>query len=229
MLGLANRMSLSLGSSIAGAAILAETRNFTTFVSAGSKQVTFATKSFSGDFNVNIDISCATSTAFQALVSGGASAGQMEVFLNNTGVVFFFIAGTTLITGTISVDDSKLNNIRVARVGTTITLFINGVADGTTSNSDTLSLDTIGARSGGSFFSDCIIANVDLNGERIYKLDETWAGPSTVAVDTGSDGSNGTAVNITTADSENFTFDGSVSPNTWTNDAKTIVIEIAGT
>jgi len=38
----------------------------------------------------------------------------------------------------------------------------------------------------------------------------------------------GTAVNITSSDAQNYTFDGDVSPNTWTGDDAT-VIEVAGT
>ena len=53
-------------------------------------------------------------------------------------------------------------------------------------------------------YFDGIPANVLVDG-RIYKIDEDWTGPSTVLVDSSGNNQDGTAVNITSADKEEFT------------------------
>jgi hypothetical protein len=60
-----------------------------------------------------------------------------------------------------------------------------------------------------------------------WNLDEDFGVTSTAVDSVGSN--DATAVNIVSGDSENFTFNGAVSPNTWTNDGATRVIEVAGT
>jgi len=49
-----------------------------------------------------------------------------------------------------------------------------------------------------------------------------------VLKDSSVNGQDGAAINITSADSQGYLFDGDVSPNTWTGDDLT-VIEVAGT
>ena len=93
MLGLANRMSLSLGSSNAGAAILATTRNFTTLSAAGSHHYTIPTKTLpAGSFTIECDFLTSNDSTNQYIADGTGS--RFYIFLNSTSSLFESAAGT---------------------------------------------------------------------------------------------------------------------------------------
>jgi len=130
--------------------------------------------------------------------------------------------------------NDALHTASLEYTGTHVIGVVDGVEVLNTTTTFTGLLDDVGVGRRddvSSFFFEGIIINVKVvvNGSivRYYKLDETWDGPSTVAVDSIS-GQDGTSVNITSSDAQNYTFDGNVSPNTWTGDDAT-VIEVAGT
>ena len=208
-----------------------ESRNFTTLASAGSKHYTIPTKTLSGDFSVKCNF---TKGASDTMAIGGSSGNSNHfiAWVTTATALQIKIDGTTNAFVTADLNDGKYHEMEIVRTSGDVEVFIDGASIGTGSNNVTgdFVLGLIGGNNSPTNLWDGVIANVNINNsERFYKIDETWDGPSTVLVDSGSDGSNGTAVNITSSDSENFNFDGSVSPNTWTNDAETIVIEVAGT
>ena len=203
-------------------------RNFTTFDPAGSKHIAIASKTYPGAFVHEYDATFTGSAT--SIILGDSLTSADFLGSTNTGFVRLQINSSNLTTATAKLD-SKYRHVKVERDGSdNITVTVAGFSpENIGVLAGDFTFDLIGIAGFGNGWSG-IIANMDINGkERFYKLDETWDGPSTVAVDSGSDGLDGTAVNITNVDSENFNFDGSVSPNTWTNDAETRVLEVAGT
>ena len=201
------------GNKLAGGVI---SRNFTTLVAAGNKNFTFSAVSLTGDYKIELDVELPPSAP-----TGGGVVAQ---YPTAAGQYLYLTVTPTL---------GKLSHITLERVGNDVTLTVDGVTDTVTrADWQTISPSRIGSV-GTWLYYDGIIADVEIANagamNRAYGINETWDGPSTVLIDYGTDGSDGTAVNITSVDSENFTFDGSVSPNTWTNDTETIVIEVAGT
>ncbi len=212
-------------------------RNFTTLASAGNKHYTVPEVSLTGDFEIEIDFT-KVAGGIQALCGQQGSGGSFLAFVNNSNILSVNINFTSQTYTMTDVADGKLHKLIGIRTSDQLEVFLDGVSLGSKTLAGTMTLGLIGANNAPSNFWNGILANLKIwdGGNRTtgtlirnYKIDETWDGPSTVAVDSGSDGSNGTAVNITSSDSENFNFDGSVSPNTWTNDGETIVLEVAGT
>ena len=220
------------GNKLAGGVI---SRNFTTLVAAGNKNFTFSAVSLTGDYKIELDVELPPSapTSNQAVI--GDTGGAWAIYISTGGgvVTQYPTAAGQYLYLTVTPTLGKLSHITLERVGNDVTLTVDGVTD-TVPRADwqTISPSRIGSV-GTWLYYDGIIADVEIANagamNRAYGINETWDGPSTVLIDYGSDGSDGTAVNITSVDSENFTFDGSVSPNTWTNDTETIVIEVAGT
>jgi len=197
-----------------------ESRNFTTLDASGSKHYTIPSISLgSNDFSIEFDFSSSDTSQNQTFMSGTLQADDtIGISVNNSGAVqAFAYVGTTLqpIVSFAVGDliDSKLNTFKLTYVSSSgvVSIFVNNILK----DSDTWALDgnqdiaNIGRRVTLGNFLSGIIANVKITDagtlKRFYKIDETWDGPSTVLVDSGSDGSNGTAVNITSSDSETFT------------------------
>jgi hypothetical protein len=127
----------------------------------------------------------------------------------------------------------KYSHITLEKVGDDVTLTVDS-ASIVVNRADWLAISPSRIGSVGNILTySGIIANVKVTDAgtlvRDYPIDETWIGPSTVLSDYSGNDQHGTAVNIDVDDSENFTFDGSASPNTWTNDDELRVIEVAGT
>jgi hypothetical protein len=208
MLGLTNRLSFSLGGANAGAAILSETRNFTTSNLAGSEYWPLdSSVSLTGNFSITTKVST-TSTAAGVLYSGGTASGKLEVSLTAAGLVQVDVAGITIFTGVIAVNDGKFNTLVLSRTNTTASLTVNDTADGSGTMSGTVAFDTLQARTSGSVFfigfqSDIIVNDAGTN-VHSWPIDEE--DPSTITDRIGSNDS--TAVNFTSADSEKFTLDG---------------------
>jgi hypothetical protein len=124
----------------------------------------------------------------------------------------------------------KESIIEVERIGANGTIKLNGVEtfNGATAVGDCVinTLQATQSSTGSGIISDVKITDA---GTLIHQwnLDEDFGSTSTAIDSVGSN--NATAQNIVSSDSENFTFNGAVSPNTWTNDDETRVIEVAGT
>lgn len=216
------------------------TRNFTELSSAGMQRFTTPSITLASDWEIEIDFqdsggAFATILGSQVSnndlqitqVSWGAVGGRSNIAVYLSGANEYWPVSSHTTAGV-------LHTVKVTLTGSTVELFIDGLSLGTkimTPFTDPFSF-LIGANSSLSWLSNGYLANFKLtdNGTlvRSYAIDEDWSGGSTVLVDSVS-GQNGTAVNITDADAENFTLDDTVSPNTWTNDGATVVINIAGT
>ena len=185
-----------------------ESRNFTTLDAAGSKHYTFPTVTLTGDYKKSYLIYF---TGSSMTFSGSTLNGNNRVNVTTNGVIQWRPEnGTTqVVTPIQAIPENVFSLVVVERIGSNGTITVNGVEEfnGAVPTGSCIT-STIGSRSGSSF-STGIIADVQIfdAGDRIrfYKIDETWDGPSTVLVDSGADGSNGTAVNITPPDSETFT------------------------
>jgi hypothetical protein len=217
MIGLANRMSLSLGSAQNGAGITIPDRYFTTLEAAASQYYTIPVYQMAVGDTVEFKFLAPTGTvaATNDLIGGDISGGSDgRLRLNTTGNW-----GGSGFESTILVDgtptditdpyptDGKLHSVML------------------TSDS-TLSIAALGARQTPlAFYTgimyDVIIRNSSGVIQRGYNIDETWVGPSTVLVDHSGNGQDGTAVNITDADAELLFKSG----NNWVDADGNIILE----
>ena len=175
---------------------------------------TIPTVTLTGDFKVALDFSDNNiASSFSGNLFGDASltsyiriapnVGQIHVFQN--GVSSYSSAG-------VFTADSKLNTWELERVGQIFTVYINDVSfftfDGGAVGNFTI--DIMGKRSA-SYLSGVISEvkiydnSVSTDLIRYYKIDEDLSATSTI-IDSGSDGSNGTAISISS--SELFTLVG---------------------
>jgi len=195
------------------------TRNFTTSNLAGSESWPLDSNvPLTANFSITDKIST-TSTAAGVLFSGGTAAGKLEVSLTAAGLVKVDVAGVNIFTGVIAVNDGKFNEIVLSRTGTTASLTVNGVSDGSGTMSGTVNFDTLNARTGGTIFfigvqADIVVVDAGTT-VHTWLIDET--NPATISDITGSN--NSTAVNFTSADSETFTKSGAdfLGFDFWTN------------
>ena len=181
-----------------------------------------------GDFDISFNYS-GNSASFRTLVGG--SDGTRFFRIESGGFVRAYGAAINT-TGSVSVTDGYQHNLRSVRSGDTLTLYIDGVPDATITNAlveGSMKLNEVAAGSTGvadGRYSDLIVKDgasevVDLT------IDEDGSS-NTVVNYAGSN--NFTRVNMTTANAKEFIFDGSASPNTWTDvDTGLDVIEVAGT
>ncbi len=192
-----------------------ESRNFTTSNLGGSEYWPLDNNvPLTANFSVTRKIST-TSTAAGTLFSGGTAAGKLEVSLTAAGLVQVDVAGSTIFTGIIAVNDGKLNEIILSRTGTTASLTVNGVSDGSGTMSGTVNFDTFNARTGGTIFFVGVQADILVNdaGTDVHSWPIDEEDPSTITDRIGSNDS--TAVNFTSSDSETFTKAG----DDWLGDA----------
>ena len=201
-------------------------RNLTTLDPALSQYLTLgSTIVLTGDYKIGFNF---TSSEDSVWLGGGSS----DNLRSNAGLYRMKIGGGNKFFGDSTQDeDGKQHSFELSRVGAALELFIDGSSRGTETSTANMTINRIAAITS-TGLANGIISDVKITdaGTLIHSwaLDETWIGPSTVAVDSvGSN--NATAVGIDSDDSENFTFNGAVSPNTWTNDGATRVIEVAGT
>ena len=203
-----------------------ESRNFTTSNLGGSEYWPLdSSVSHTGDFIESRKIST-TSTAAGTLFSGGTAAGKLEVSLTAAGLVKVDVAGSNIFTGIIAVNDGKLNEIVLSRTGSTASLTVNGVSDGSGTMSGTVAYDTFNARTGGTIFFIGVQADIISNdaGTDVHSWPIDEEDPSTITDRIGSNDS--TAINFTSNDSETFTKAGDdwlginggfVTDSGWTN------------
>lgn len=152
-------------------------RFFTTTAASLSQSWTVKSVPLAGNFDI-FDFVNTGATVAQTLYSGGIAAGNLEVSLTAAGLVKVDVAGVNIFTGVIAVNDNKSHELHLSRTGTTASLFVDGVADGTGTMSGTVDFDTISGRTGGSiFFSGVhydfrvLSAGVPIH---FWKIDEDW-------------------------------------------------------
>ena len=190
------------------------------------------TITLSGDFEIEIDFQGYTAGT-RSLFGGGPSAGQDFLAFFDATSVSFAVNGDTLVLPTPSVDDGKLHNIKLSRVGSLLSGTYDGGIASTLTTSETCTIDLIGGNNQPSNLWDGIIANLKITDGSTLTHDLAFDTDlsNTTIVNKGTIGATGNATtqNLFPADAELYEFDGSVSPNTWTGEVTMNVIEVAGT
>lgn len=206
-------------------------RYFTELASAGSQYYTIPEITLSGDFEIEWEM-YASDFSNNDFAQNSLAVNDDRVNINPSGNFIYKADGAFNSFGEVVASqnlNSKLNLFKLTRIGSIVSLYINAGLIGAISSSDTLTLDNIGVANNN--YADGIIANVRIkdNGVlvRSYNIDEDWVS-STVLNDSSGNDQHGAFINGTSADAQNYTFNGNVSPNTWTGDDAT-VIEVAGT
>lgn len=192
------------------APIVGTKQNFTTLVAADSKHFTMSAITLTGAFVIEYDAVFTGSAT--AVVLGNSASSTDYTSCTNVGKIRLRVNSLDLTTVTAALD-SKLRHVKIERDGSNnITVTVEGFTpENLGTSAGDFTVDLVGKAGFGNPWAG-ILANVSITDvadrRRFFKINETWVGPSTVLVDYGSDGSNGTAVNITSADSDPFTKSG---------------------
>ena len=113
---------------------------------------------FAGDFEIEVEFST-TSFAGHIIVSTSEITQDYIFVRSSTGEVGLRVSDGA-ITGTIVVADGELHTIKVTKVGTTVSLFVDGVFDGTATTTITpTEIGLIGRWAENSLYYSGIIAN----------------------------------------------------------------------
>ena len=159
---------------------------------------------FSGDFEIEFNYSA---TSPLGAILGHSTNIDFIYFVDVNTVRFDINSIITDFTLSTPMDDGKLRNYKFVRISGNIECFQDGVSCGVLANGGDFEFDDIGRWT--SVYSTGVISDVKITDGtdliRYYKLDEDLSATSTI-IDSGSDGSNGTAVSITS--SELFTLVG---------------------
>ena len=134
---------------------------------------------FTGDFEIEIEFSkYGPQTTYNVLI--GQSNTTTNWITTKTNHVSISM-GAAILSGVIPILDGKLHLIKLTRVGSLISLYVDGVADGTMNKTNNIVFDQIGRNTGGHLF-DGIIANVKLTDQSgasdvvtTFKLDNSPA------------------------------------------------------
>jgi len=193
-------------------ALMAPTSRYFTTLDGSADYFTIPTVTLTGDFSIEVDISTTYTTAAQYIIGNNTDDNMYVRVDATTGVIAVNCNSTKTIVGTVDISDGKLHTIKLTNVSGTATLYIDDVSDGTVASlSGNNVIDRIGDNHTASTFFNGVIANVKITDAgtliRDYKVNEDWNGTTTL-IDYGSDGSDGTAVSITSANAEQFTLIG---------------------
>ena len=190
-------------------------RHFTTLDLAFTMYYPVPTHTSSADFTHTLDFTFADTSAQMVVLSGGVN-GVSESFLRldpTDGSVDLLVNQGTFLAGSAAAFtvDRDTHTLSLARVGNDYTIRLDGAIIQVFNQlaADFL-VENIGVRADGMSqrFSG-VISDVNLgSGERDYFIDERWVGSTPILVDYGTDGLDGSAVNIDSDDSELFTPDG---------------------
>jgi len=203
---------IALGSNLGKSIGNGTTNRYFTTLDGTADYYTIPTVTLTGDFEIEFEFTT-IQTSFKYIL--GVTSGYLNYFAyrGSTNAFEFKLDSGTLQTFTITgaLNDGKLNKGILKRVGGVTTLTSNGVVyseDALETNSGTYVFDYIGtnvieALWNGTLSDVKITDGTDLI--RYYKIDEDLSATSTI-IDSGSDGSNGTAISITS--SELFTLEG---------------------
>ena len=138
---------------------VAAPRTFVTLDDVLNSYYTMGTSiTLSGDFEMEVEVSTTTTSTYN-IIAGNSSSGTTFLTLANTGVFRISIGSGTALNGTIAINDGKLHKCKVVRVSGVVSMFVDGVADGSYTNTNTAVFNTIGRWNVNSYFFDGIIAN----------------------------------------------------------------------
>ena len=201
----------------------------TTLKAASSEHCTIPSITFSGDFEIRMEFYAAGLPAGNQYLVGGdgtAGAGKFTVYSTAAGDIKIQLWNGSILRYLTTANPSggEVELIVVSRVGGLWTLSVDGVTNTSSESVGDNNLAFIGRF--GTTYLDGVVRNIRFYEagvlKRRYKFDETWSGGSTTLADSSGFGQDGTAVNITDADAENFTYHASTYE--WWNDGETIKI-----
>ena len=110
---------------------------------------------FTGDFEIEVEFSITDGLSYDMLFSGSTNNPYITVKNNK----FIYAFGSGEVVGSIAVTDGKLNRAKLIRDGATVSLYINGVLDGASTSSVSLTFVNIGKWYDGRYPFEGIIAN----------------------------------------------------------------------
>ena len=209
MLRMNNRIALgsNLGKSIGNGT----TSRYMSDLDGVADYYTIPTVSLTADFEIEFNFS---GSSTNGIAFNDATTDNYIQLLTDTSLKIVYDitgVGAAFTFTTSSYQDGKLHTFKLKRVGSTTELFLDNVSQGSTTSIGTVNIPItqIGRYDSGSFYVGGVISEVKIiDGTdliRYYKIDEDLSATSTI-IDSGSDGSNGTAVSITS--SELFTLEG---------------------
>jgi len=116
---------------------------------------------FAGDFEIEVEFSTTLSNTGN-MILGNTSSINSAIFVNELeNHRIKTRINNVSITGTTTVNDGLLHKVKIARVGTTFKLYVDGSLEGTTTvTTSNVLFDLIGRYTGNTHFFDGIIANV---------------------------------------------------------------------
>mgnify|MGYP003629824023 CR=1 FL=1 len=182
---------------------ITEICRYLTTLDGAADYYTIPTVSLSSDFFISFKI---TTTNLGLMYVVGDGAGWSNYIQFNSLLKKFILrfnndAVTLDFTIIEDLADGNLHNIEVVRVSGVCTVSIDGVVyseDSARTDTDTFAFDVIGKTQSTGFYNG-IISDLKIDNTRYYKLDEDLSTTSTI-IDSGTDGLNGTAVNITASE-----------------------------
>ena len=111
---------------------------------------------FAGDFEIEVEFSSTSTTNFDMILSNSLP----QPYLSLKSGKFAYNLGTPApVVGTTLINDGKLNKAKLTRVGSVVSLYINGVFEISSTNSESLSFIYVGRYYNNALFFDGIIAN----------------------------------------------------------------------
>jgi len=154
--------------------------------------------SFAGDFDITVKFWARA--VGNLIILGNNASGNNFLAVIAGGVLRLNIAGTDINSASGVVESALYYTCRATRVGTAVTLYLDGVSVATGTKAGTLTLDSIGAYNAGSLLFNGYIADVDL-GTYAWDLDE----PTAATEDSTPTGNILTYTNIATSQRSIFT------------------------
>lgn len=105
---------------------------------------------FTGDFSITYKATMTSNGRF--FFGGDTTAGSLEVYRNNSGFLSLFIATVGQFTGTTALSNNleTPDTIVAARTGSTVTVHVNGILQGTATFSGAMHVTLLGLRQGWS-------------------------------------------------------------------------------
>lgn len=140
-----------------------------------AKYVTIPSCSLAGDFDITLVATQAGQTNGTFLFAGTGVAGQngLDLYRGTTGKYLVIVNNVGVITGTINASNNLAapDTIRISRVAGVITLRVNGVVDGTASDSNTLRIDRFFHRNAWAYYGNMAFYTMSItaaSGNRYY-------------------------------------------------------------
>lgn len=190
-------------------------RNFTTLSAAGSMYYMVPDQATAVTSTKLISRFSITGTpSGTQIIAGRHSNDRFYIAINATG--FIIGRGSTFSAVTASINDGRLHTVVMEQIGTALTLTLDGVEVLNTITDFTMTMTELAigrSESNADSYFDGVVADVEFHIDGVlllwYPIDEDWSVSTNLKNNATVGGlGDGTAVNITTAESEPFTFVG---------------------